>query len=532
MPQLPVAPDVFHVYDTTLRDGAQQEGLRLTVHDKLRIARALDDLGVTFIEGGWPGANPNDTAFFRAAADGELSLRHAELVAFGATRRVGGKAAKDQLTRALLDAETPSITLVAKSHDQHVYRALKTTLVENLEMISDTVRFLTGEGRRVFLDAEHFFDGYRANPGYALEVVKTAADAGAAAVVLCDTNGGMLPSWMGEVVDAAGQVGVDLGIHCHNDTGCAVANTIAAVDAGAMHVQGTINGHGERTGNADLLTIIANLQLKYGWQIVPPESLAKLTSVSHQVAAITHVQPNARQPYVGHSAFAHKAGLHASAIKVDANLYQHAEPEAVGNDMRMLVSDMAGRANIQLKGDELGYDLSDRDLAASITETIKDREANGYSYEAADASFELLVKETLGQLEDYFEVLHWRVLTGDEAKDDGDSEAVVKVRIGDQTTALVGEGNGPLNALDSALRSALRLAHPAVDTYDLVDYRVRILDQGHGTDAIVRVLIDMTDGVRTWTCVGVGTNVIEASWEALHDCYRWGLVAGAGGAAA
>ncbi len=523
MPLLPVAPDVFHVYDTTLRDGAQQEGLRLTVHDKLRIARSLDELGVTFIEGGWPGANPNDTAFFKAAADGELSLRTSQLVAFGATRKAGGKASKDPLTRALLDAETPVITLVAKSHDQHVYRALRTTLEENLAMITDTVTFLTKEGRRVFVDAEHFFDGYRANPAYALEVVKTAADAGAEVVVLCDTNGGMLPGWMGEVVSAAGQIGVDLGIHCHNDTGCAIANSIAAVDAGAMHVQGTINGHGERTGNADLITVLANLQLKYGWEIVPPESLAKVTSTSHAVAAITHVQPNARQPYVGHSAFAHKAGLHASAIKVDANLYQHTDPQLVGNDMRMLVSDMAGRANIQLKGGELGYDLSDADEAARITNLIKEREAQGYSYEAADASFELLVRESLGLAEQFFEVLHWRVWTGDEQGLDGDSEAIVKIKIDGEVVKLVGEGFGPLNALDQALTGALKAKYPAAATFDLVDYRVRILDQGHGTDAIVRVLIDMTDGVRTWTCVGVGTNVIEASWEALYDCYHWGL---------
>lgn len=523
MPMLPVAPDVFHVYDTTLRDGAQQEGLRLTVHDKLRIARALDDLGVTYIEGGWPGANPTDTAFFAAAADGELSLRNSSLVAFGATRKVGGKASSDPLTRALVDARTPAVTIVAKAHDQHVFRALRTTLEENLAMIADTVAFLTSEGREVFVDAEHFFDGYRANPGYALEVVKTAADSGAAAVILCDTNGGMLPAWMGEVVSAASQVGIDLGIHCHNDTGCAVANTMAAVDAGAMHVQGTINGHGERTGNADLTTVIANLQLKYGWPIVPPESLAKITSVSETVAEITHVRQNGRQPYVGRSAFAHKAGLHASAIKVDANLYQHTDPELVGNDMRMLVSDMAGRANIQLKGEELGYDLSDRDQAAQITDRIKEREAQGYSYEAADASFELLVREALGMSEQLFEVLQWRVWTGDEQGEDGDSEAIVKLRIHGEVVKLVGEGFGPLNALDQALTSALKADYPISETFDLVDYRVRIIDQGHGTDAIVRVLIDMTDGIRTWTCVGVGTNVLEASWEALDDCYRWGI---------
>ena len=525
MSPVQVAPDVFHVYDTTLRDGAQQEGLRLTVHDKVRIARALDDFGVTFIEGGWPGANPNDTAFFQAAAAGELGLRNAELVAFGATRRVNGRAASDPLTRALLEAQTKVITLVAKSHDEHVRRALNTTLEENLAMIADTVSFLVSEGRRVFLDAEHFFDGYRANPAYALEVVRTAADAGASCVVLCDTNGGMLPGWMGEVVSAASEVGIDLGIHCHNDTGCAVANTIAAVDAGAMHVQGTINGHGERTGNADLITVVANLQLKYGWSLVPAESLAKATSVSHKVAGITHVLQNARQPYVGQSAFAHKAGLHASAIKVDANLYQHADPLAVGNDMRMLVSDMAGRANIQLKGGELGYDLSDRELAATVTDTVKDREMAGYSYESADASFELLLREQLGLVDKPFDVLGWRAWTGHEQGADGDSEAIVKVVIDGDVRRLAGEGFGPLNALDQALTGALQATYPAAASFELVDYRVRILDQGHGTDAIVRVLIDMTDRTRTWTCVGVGTNVIEASWEALVDCYRWGLIA-------
>ncbi len=525
MPTVLSAPEEFHVYDTTLRDGAQQEGLRLTVHDKLRLAKALDDFGVTFIEGGWPGANPNDTAFFKAMAHGEVALRNAELVAFGATRRVGGKASSDPLTRALLDAETKTITLVAKSYDVHVFNALHTTLEENLAMITDTVSFLVNEGRRVFVDAEHFFDGYRANPGYALEVVRAAADAGAAAVVLCDTNGGMLPGWVAEVTDAASGVGIDLGIHCHNDTGCAVANTLAAVESGAMHVQGTINGHGERTGNADLIAVVANLQLKYGWPLLPPESLARATSLSHTVAAITHVAPNTRQPYVGQSAFAHKAGLHASAIKVDANLYQHIDPQLVGNDMRMLVSDMAGRANIQLKGGELGYDLSDRDLAAEITERVKQREMEGYSYESADASFELLLRDALGQPADFFEVLHWRVWTGGEVGPEGDSEAIVKVQVADAVAALVGEGAGPLNALDQALRAALKATHPAVDAFDLTDYRVRILDQGHGTDAIVRVFIDMTDGERTWTTVGVGTNVIEASWEALHDSYQWGLIA-------
>jgi 2-isopropylmalate synthase len=521
---LPTMPDTFHVYDTTLRDGAQQEGLQLNVNDKLKIARYLDQLGVGFIEGGWPGANPNDTAFFAAVADGGVELKNAKLVAFGATRKAGTTAAEDPQVQALLAARTEVICIVAKSHDEHVLRALRTTLDENLQMVADTVAHLVSQGRRVFVDCEHFFDGYQANPEYSLEVIRTAAEAGAEVVVLCDTNGGMLPSQMGDVVSAAGAIGVELGIHCHNDTGCAVANTMAAVDAGVIHVQGTLNEYGERTGNANLITVLANLQLKYGWPLVPPEALADATRIANAVAGVTNVAMNNRQPYVGASAFTHKAGLHASAIKVDANLYQHIDPLLVGNDMRMLVSDMAGRANIQIKGSELGYDLSDRDLAAKVTEAVKAREMDGYSYESADASFELLLRSELGLLEEFFEVLSWRVITGHEVKPEGDSEATVKLLAKGVLRHLVGEGHGPLNALDVALRGALRQAYPAVDDFELTDFKVRILDQGHGTDAIVRTLIDMTDGSRTWTTVGVGTNVIEASWEALYDAYRWGLL--------
>ena len=520
----PVAPDTFHVYDTTLRDGAQQEGLRLTVLDKLRIARLLDELGVGFIEGGWPGANPSDTEFFARAAEGALELKHAKLVAFGATRKAGTTAARDPQVQALLDARTEVVCIVAKSHDEHVHRALKTTLAENLEMIRDTVAHLVEHGRRVFVDCEHFFDGYRANADYALEVIRTAAEAGAEVVILCDTNGGMLPSWMGDIVSAAAQIGVDLGIHCHNDTGCAVANTLAAVEAGVMHVQGTMNETGERTGNANLVTLIANLQLKFGWEVIPPDCLQEASRIAHAVAAIANLPMNNRQPYVGLSAFAHKAGLHASAIKVDANLYQHIDPTLVGNDMRMLVSDMAGRANIQLKGTELGYDISDRELAARVTELVKTREMDGYSYESSDASFELLLRSQLGFDDDFFEVISWRVFTSSVVAPEGDSEATVKLRVNGVTEALVGEGHGPLNALDVALRRALVRAYPDVENFELTDYRVRILDQGHGTDAIVRTLIDTTDGDRTWTTVGVGSSVVEASWEALYDAYRWGLV--------
>jgi len=526
-------PAEFHVFDTTLRDGSQQEGLNLSVADKLAIAALLDELGVGFIEGGWPGANPNDTAFFAAMADGALALRRATLVAFGFTRRVGLKAADDPLTAALRDSLAPVACIVAKSHDRHVEQALRTTLRENLDMIADTVSHLRAEGQRVFVDCEHFFDGYRENPAYALEAVRTAAEAGAEVVVLCDTNGGMLPPWVTDIVGAAGEIGVQLGIHAHNDAGCAVANTLAAVDAGAMHVQGTVNGYGERTGNAELVSVVANLELKYGWPVLPAGALAEATRLAHAIAELTNAPSSARQPYVGLSAFAHKAGLHASAIKVDPNLYQHIDPALVGNDMRMLVSDMAGRANIQMKGEELGFDLSDRELASRITGRVKDAEAAGYTYEAADASFELLLRRELDQLPEFFSVQSWRVFTqGQPALDAGvggsvlgtDTECTVRLVAKGQSQRVVGEGNGPVNALDHAVRNALSPAYPVVEQFELIDYRVRILDQGHGTDATVRVLIQTTDGRRAWTTVGVGQNIVEASWEALSDAYRYGLI--------
>ncbi len=522
--QLRAKPAEFHVFDTTLRDGSQQEGLNLSVPDKLAIAALLDELGVDFIEGGWPGANPNDTSFFAAMADGALRLKNAQLVAFGFTRRVGMKAADDPLTAAVRESRAPIACIVAKSHDRHVEQALRTTLAENLEMISDTVQHLRAEGQRVFVDCEHFFDGYRENPAYALEAVRVAAEAGAEVVVLCDTNGGMLPPWVGEIVTAASEVGVQLGVHTHNDSGCAVANALAAVDAGVMHVQGTVNGYGERTGNAELLSVVANLELKYGWPLLPAGSLREATRLAHAIAEVTNVPPSARQPYVGLSSFAHKAGLHASAIKVDPNLYQHIDPALVGNDMRMLVSDMAGRANIQIKGEELGFDLSDRELAARITDRVKDAEAAGYTYEAADASFELLLRRELGQLPEYFTVHSWRVFTQSTHGQETDTECTVRLTAKGQSQRVVGEGNGPVNALDHAVRNALLPAYPAVAKFELIDYKVRILDQGHGTDATVRVLIETTDGLSAWTTVGVGQNIVEASWEALSDAYLYGLI--------
>jgi 2-isopropylmalate synthase len=515
--------DAFHVYDTTLRDGAQQEGLNLSVADKLTIARQLDGLGVGFIEGGWPGANPKDTEFFARARE-ELRLENARLAAFGATRRAGLKAADDPLVAALRDSGAGVVTLVAKSHDRHVELALRTTLEENLAMVRDTVAHLTAEGQRVFLDAEHFFDGYRDNRDYALEVLRVAFEAGAEVAALCDTNGGMLPAWVSDVVDdVVSSTGGRVGIHCHNDTGCAVANTLAAVDAGATHVQGTLNGYGERTGNADLVSVVANLELKLDKAVLPPGLLREATRIAHAVAEVTNVPPASRQPYVGVSAFAHKAGLHASAIKVDPNLYQHMDPALVGNDMRLLVSDMAGRASIELKGRELGFEL-DKELVGRVTDRVKDMELRGYTFEAADASFELLLTEELeGARPSYFEVESWRVITDSSPQAEAASEATVKLLAGGARIVVVGEGNGPVNALDHALRQAIQQLYPEIVKFELIDYKVRIVDQGHGTDAITRVLIETSDGESSWVTVGVGHNVIEASWEALIDGLTFGL---------
>jgi 2-isopropylmalate synthase len=519
----------FHVYDTTLRDGAQQEGLNLSVADKLAIARQLDGLGVGYIEGGWPGANPKDTEFFRRARQ-ELDLRHAKLAAFGSTRRAGGRAADDPGTAALRDSGASVVTLVAKSHDRHVDLALRTTLEENLAMIRDTVAHLRAEGQQVFLDAEHFFDGYRANRDYALEVLRTAFEAGAEVAALCDTNGGMLPAWVSEVVhDVIETTGVRVGIHCHNDTGCAVANTLAAVDAGATHVQGTINGYGERTGNADLVSVVANLELKLDRRVLPQGLLREATRIAHAVAEVTNFPSASRQPYVGTSAFTHKAGLHASAIKVDPDLYQHMDPVDVGNDMRLLVSDMAGRASIELKGRELGFDLSDdKELVTRVTDRVKAMESRGYTFEAADASFELLlVEEVEGVRPAYFDVESWRVITETlphaAADQEAVSEATVKLKADGVRYVVTGEGNGPVNALDQALREAIGQAYPEVAKFELIDYKVRIFDQGHGTDATTRVLIETSDGASSWVTVGVGHNVIEASWGALVDGMTFGL---------
>jgi 2-isopropylmalate synthase len=520
--------DTFHVYDTTLRDGAQQEGLNLSVADKLVIARQLDALGVGFIEGGWPGAIPKDTEFFRRART-ELDLKHAQLAAFGATRRPGAQAPDDPQVAALRESGAPVVTLVAKSHDRHVLLALKTTLDENLAMIADSITHLRAEGQRVFLDAEHFFDGYRSNPAYALEVVRTAAQAGADVVALCDTNGGMMPNELADVVNAvASATGTRLGIHCHDDTACGVANTLVAVDAGVTHVQGTANGYGERAGNANLFSVVAGLQLKKGREVVPQDRLKEMSRIAHAISEVTNVAPDTHQPYVGLSAFAHKAGLHASAIKVDPNLYQHIDPALVGNDMRMLVSDMAGRASVELKGRELGYDLSgDKAAIGRVTDRVKDLEARGYTFEAADASFELLLRDELGQRHEYFAVESWRVIVERHPDDRMTSEATVRLVAKGERLVAVGEGNGPVNALDKALRAALEQLYPELATLELTDYKVRILAGSHGTGAVTRVLIESDDGTgETWSTVGVDENIIAASWHALEEAVTYSLLRG------
>jgi 2-isopropylmalate synthase len=518
--------DSFHVFDTTLRDGAQREGISYSVADKLAVARLLDQLGVGFIEGGWPGAMPKDTEFFARAADGELVLKHATLVAFGATRKAGVRVQDDPQVRALLDARTPVITLVAKSDVAHVERALRTTLEENLAMVRDTVGYLRAEGRRVFLDCEHFFDGYRHDPDYGVRVLDAAASAGADVGVLCDTNGGMLPMGVHETVSAVRKrAGIRLGIHTQDDTGCAVANTLAAVDAGATHVQGTANGYGERAGNADIFAVIGGLVTKMGLDVLPEGALPEMVRVSHAIAELANLAPDTHAPYVGSSAFAHKAGLHASAIKVSPELYNHLDPTVVGNDQRILVTEMAGRASVELKSRELGVDLASRpDVIGTVVEQVKQREADGWSYEAADASFELLVRDALGEVPTRFVVESYRVII--DRREDGSlvSEATVKVRAGGRRVISTEEGNGPVNALDRALRYALEQAYPRLREFELTDYKVRILPGHGGTDAVTRVLVETSDRQREWTTVGVHGNVIEASWLALHDAVRYGLL--------
>jgi len=515
------------LYDTTLRDGTQQEGVAPSVEDKLRVARAVDSLGVGYIEGGWPGANPKDTEFFRRAAEGDLVLERAVLTAFGMTRRPGRSAAADPGLKALVEAATPVVCLVGKASALHVTEALGTTLDENLAMVEESVRLLREEGRRVFFDAEHFFDGHAQDRAYALAVLEAAAAGGAECVVLCDTNGGALPDGVGAVVsEALGRVpGTEVGVHVHDDTDCAVANSLVAVSAGATHVQGTVNGIGERCGNANLTSLLANLRLKVGLEVCSDQDLARLTAVSHHVAEVLNLTPDPHQPYVGASAFAHKAGLHASALAKRADTYQHVAPERVGNALRMVVSELAGRATVVMKGAGMGVDLEGRpEVVERVLKRVKDLEYQGWTFEAADASFALLVREEAGRGEEPFALESYRAAV--ERRDGGRvvAEATVRVQVGGERLLGAGEGTGPVEALDQAFRAAVGARFPALAGLRLADYKVRILDGADGTGATTRVLVTSRDADREFTTIGVSPNVIEASWLALADAYRYALL--------
>ncbi|MDE0894050.1 MAG: citramalate synthase [Acidimicrobiales bacterium] len=526
-------PAAVEIYDTTLRDGAQLEGISLTVADKLRIAEQLDRLGVHYIEGGWPGSNPKDEEFF-ARARTELNLERSRLVAFGSTRRVNGDAAGDATLANLLAAETEVVCIVGKASAYHVTEALRTSLDEGVAMVADSIRYLKSHGRTVFFDAEHFFDGYRDDPEFTLRVLHGAAEAGADCLVLCDTNGGSLPDQVEEMVAAVvAAVDCQVGVHLHNDTGCGVANALAGVAGGATQVQGTINGYGERVGNCDLVPIIANLSLKMGVETLPEGRLAELTSVAHHVAELVNFAADPQQPYVGTTAFAHKAGLHTSAISRRSDAYEHIDPELVGNGTRFLVSEMSGRSTIELKANQLGIHL-DGEVLGEIVETLKELEYAGYHFEAADASLELLMRAASGWSHDYFTLESFSVNVGHRSGSGSrawndvavqvETEATVKVHVGGERVVTTGEGNGPVNALDSALRKALGDRFPELERLHLTDFKVRVLEARQGTGAVTRVLIDTTNGERTWTTIGVSENIIEASWQALVDSLVFGIL--------
>lgn len=511
------------IYDTTLRDGAQREGLSLSVDDKLKITSKLDDLGIDYIEGGWPGANPKDIEYFKRVK--ELDLKHATVVAFGSTRRKGVTASEDNNVQALIKAGTKAVCIVGKSWDVHVTHVLITTLEDNIKMISDTIAYFKKKGLEVFFDAEHFFDGYRNNPSYALSTIKAAEAAGADFIILCDSNGGSIPAQIKTVVSAVKkEVAAPIGIHAHDDSDCAVANSLAAVEEGATQVQGTINGFGERCGNANLVSIIPNLILKMDVECIPKERLSMLTEVSHHVNEIANVVADPHQPYVGESAFAHKGGIHISATSRQRGAYEHIDPSLVGNLQRVLVSDQAGAAAIIRKAKEFGIDLSNKpDQAMAILKKLKKLEHIGYHFEVADGSFEILLRKNTGAYRPLFKLEDYKVTVSRSGKSKPKTEAVVKIMVESQRLVEFAEGNGPVNALDNALRKAIARIFPALAEISLTDYKVRIINARKGTAAVVRVLIESTDGENSWGTVGVHENMIEASWEALVDSIEHGL---------
>jgi 2-isopropylmalate synthase len=508
------------LFDTTLRDGTQREGVSLTTEDKIRIARELDALGLHYIEAGFPASNPKDLEFFETFDAAELE--NARLVAFTRARRPGGKAEDDPAVTLLPHLSAPVSCIVAKSWKLHVEKVLRATPEENLATVRDTVAYLEAAGKEVIFDAEHYFDGFRDDPEYALSVLRAAAEAGATTLVLCDTNGGTLPTELKAVVGRTVREfpGVEIGIHTHNDTGCGVANALVAVEAGATHVQGTINGVGERCGNCDLVTTIANLQLKMGLKVLDDERLRRLTEVSNYVSELMNLTPDSHRPYVGHSAFAHKGGLHMDGISKDPATYEHVPPELVGNVRRTPVGELSGKSSIRAKAEELGLEAGD---VAAVLSAIKQREYEGYHYEAADASLALLIGRTTGDAKPLFELETFRIISEKRADGETTTEATIKLLVKGQRVISTAEGNGPVNALDRALRQAIGPHYPELKEIHLSNYKVRILDEHRATAATTRVLIDSTDGKRVWGAVGVSENIIEASWQALVDGLEYGV---------
>ncbi|HEY7559102.1 MAG TPA: citramalate synthase [Candidatus Binatia bacterium] len=512
------------LYDTTLRDGCQAEDISFTLEDKLRIAEKLAELGIDYIEGGYPGSNARDADFFRRVK--ALKLKNVKIASFGTTRKPGAKPSQDLNLKVLLDADTPVVTLVGKTWDLHVRDDLRISQKANLEVIGDSIAFVKRRVDEVIFDAEHFFDGFRANPDYALACLKAAQEGGADWIVLCDTNGGRLPGDIREALSHVNRtIKTPIGIHCHNDSELAVANTLAAVEMGVTQVQGTINGFGERCGNLNLVSIIPNLQLKMGKNCVKPAQLKKLREVSHFFYELANIQPNKRQPYVGDSAFAHKGGLHVSGVLKNRETYEHIDPDLVGNRQRVLVSDLSGRSNVVYKGKEYGIDLTEKGEAIhDILRRTKELESQGYEFEAAEASFELLIQEALGRKKKNFGLVGFRVI--DEKRKEGEppiSEATIMVQVDGEMEHAAAMGNGPVNALDQALRRALTKFYPTLKQVELLDYKVRVLSSGEGTGAVVRVLIESGDGKDRWGTVGVSHNVIEASWQALVDSIDYKL---------
>ncbi|MBC8505349.1 MAG: citramalate synthase [Anaerolineales bacterium] len=511
------------VYDTTLRDGTQREGISLSCDDKLRIAQKLDDLGVAYIEGGWPGSNPKDVEFFERA--GELNLVNAKIAAFGSTCRVDSNPAEDANIQAMLESGTPVCTVVGKSWGLHVKDVLKTTPEENLRIINESVAYLISQGREVVYDAEHFFDGYKSDPDYAMQTLGAAVEGGAETVVLCDTNGGAMPWEVAQFVREIGEnfPDVTLGIHAHNDGECGVANTIVAVDQGATHIQGTINGYGERCGNANLCSAIPDLELKMGYNCLPEGSLPDLTDVSHFVAEVANLAPDEHMPFVGQSAFAHKGGIHVAAMRRNVNSYQHIDPTLVGNQMRTVVSELSGRGNLFSKAEELDLDVDDGGAVAKVLEEIKALEARGFSFEAAEASVALMLHRQKPDYKPPFELIDFSATVENRQGRGLFAEATVKVCVDGEVFHTVADGNGPVNALDAALRKALLPVYPRLGEFQLADYKVRILDSSSGTAATTRVLIDTQNHHNRWSTVGASANIIEASWLALADSMEYGL---------